>query len=177
MPDALTKRKRPEVMSRIRGRGNKETELALAGLLRQFGITGWRRQQVIKVLDEKQRAQRSHPTNIRTDFIFPKQRVALFVDGCFWHGCPKHCNPMKWLKNSLMPANNLPSPRLQRTGRAFWKKKVTGNNRRDRFVNRQLRRAGWRVVRIWEHELQKRMRVEGRRMKVVEKIRQALERS
>src|ERR1041384_2802609 len=58
------------------------------------------------------------------------------MGGRFWHGCPKHAN---------MPANN----------RTFWKKKLTGNKQRDRLVTRQLRRQGWTVIRIWEHELAK----------------------
>ena len=125
MPDVFTKAKRSEVMSRIRGRGNKETEIALARIFRAEGITGWRR----------------HTALIgNPDFAFRRQRVAIFVDGCFWHGCPKHSN---------MPANN----------RAFWKKKLAGNQARDRLVSRTLRRNGWRVVRIWEHELRKPARV------------------
>ena len=121
MPDVFTKQKRSQVMSRIRGHGNKETELALLGLFRRQGITGWRRHQ---------------PVFGKPDFVFPKTKVAVFVDGCFWHGCPKH---------SSMPRNNRP----------FWRKKLAANKARDRLVNRTLRRAGWRVVRIWEHELAK----------------------
>ncbi len=108
-------------MSRIRGRGNKDTEIALIKLLRRHRITGWRRNQ--KVFGNP-------------DFLFRRNRLALFVDGCFWHGCPKHCK---------IPAGN----------RAFWKKKFAANKTRDRRVNRQLRRLGWRVVRIWEHDLGK----------------------
>jgi DNA mismatch endonuclease (patch repair protein) len=121
MSDVFTKAKRSEVMSRIRGRGNKDTELTLARLLRRQGITGWRRNQ---------------PVFGKPDFIFRKARLAVFVDGCFWHGCPKH---------ATKPANN----------RAFWKKKLAGNKKRDALVTRTLRRAGWRVLRIWEHELAK----------------------
>ncbi len=62
-------------MSRIRSRGNRETEVALAKLFRRNKITGWRRNQ--KLFG-------------KPDFIFPKSRVAIFVDGCFWHGCPWH---------------------------------------------------------------------------------------
>jgi len=119
MPDVFTKAKRSAVMSRIRGRGNKDTELALMKLLRRHHITGWRRNQ--RVFG-------------KPDFVFWQVRFALFVDGCFWHGCPKHCNT---------PANN----------RAFWKKKLAANKSRDRCVNQTLRKAGWHVVRIWEHEL------------------------
>lgn len=125
MPDVFTKAKRSEVVSRIRGRGNKDTEIALARLLRSTGITGWRRRQ---------------PLFGRPDFIFRELRIALFVDGCFWHGCPKHSN---------MPASN----------RAFWKKKLTGDQARDRLVTRTLRKAGWCVIRIWEHELRNPVRV------------------
>jgi DNA mismatch endonuclease, patch repair protein len=121
MPDVFTKRKRSEVMSRIRGRGNRETELTLIKVFRAHAIRGWRRNQ---------------PVFGKPDFVFLHTRVAVFVDGCFWHGCPKHAN---------MPANN----------RAFWKKKLAANIARDRIVRRQLRRQGWRVVRIWEHELAK----------------------
>ncbi|MDD5140478.1 MAG: very short patch repair endonuclease [Verrucomicrobiales bacterium] len=119
MSDVFTKAKRSEVMSRIRGRGNKHTELALAKLFRRNKITGWRRNQ--KVFG-------------KPDFIFPKLKLALFVDGCFWHGCPKH---------GTQPKGN----------RAFWKKKFARNIARDRLVNRALRSANWRVLRIWEHEL------------------------
>jgi DNA mismatch endonuclease (patch repair protein) len=84
------------------------------------------------------------------DFAFRKLRTVIFVDGCFWHGCPKHCSPMKWLRKSSMPANNPPSPKggLRRTGRAFWRRKLSTNMKRDALVTRTLLGAGWRVVRI-----------------------------
>ena len=119
MPDVFTKAKRSEVMSRIRGRGNKDTELALVKLFRRHRITGWRRNQ---------------PVFGKPDFVFLQLKLAVFVDGCFWHGCPKH---------ATKPKNN----------RAFWRRKFSSNKRRDALVTRTLRRAGWRVLRIWEHEL------------------------
>jgi DNA mismatch endonuclease, patch repair protein len=119
VPDIFTKKKRSDVMSRIRGRGNKDTELALAKLFRRHKITGWRRNQ--KILG-------------KPDFIFPKLKLALFVDGCFWHGCPKH---------GTQPRGN----------RVFWKNKFARNMARDVLVTRTLRRSGWRVLRIWEHDL------------------------
>ncbi len=122
MPDVFTKAKRSEVMSRIRSRGNKETELALAKLFRAHKITGWRRH--LKVFGSP-------------DFAFREKCLAVFVDGCFWHGCPRHCK---------IPAGN----------RAFWKKKLSANRKRDRRVNRELRKLGWRVIRIWEHDLARR---------------------
>jgi DNA mismatch endonuclease (patch repair protein) len=165
MADVFSKRKRSEVMSRIRSRGNRDTELALAKLLRRHGIKGWRRHVEIRgraVLPrgpKNQAAQQRRPTNnqrtarpfvakamqgrrsvptfrVKPDFVFLKSRTAIFVDGCFWHGCPKH---------ATKPANN----------RAFWQRKLAGNKKRDRVVNHALRRAGWRVFRVWEHELAK----------------------
>lgn len=73
MSDVFTKAKRSEVMSRVRSRGNKATELALVRLMRAEGITGWRRQQRFFG---------------RPDFVFRKERVAVFVDGCLWHRLP-----------------------------------------------------------------------------------------
>lgn len=86
-PDVFTKAKRSEVMSLIRGKGNKATEVALAKLFRANGITGWRRH---------------YPIEGKPDFAFPKLKLAVFVDGCFWHGCPMHAtltkeNPCFWL--------------------------------------------------------------------------------
>lgn len=119
MPDVFSKAKRSEVMSRIRGGGNRDTELALIRILRANHISGWRRNQ--RVFGSP-------------DFVFPKRKVAVFVDGCFWHCCPKHCN---------FPVSN----------EQFWLRKLSGNKRRDRLVNRTLRGLGWKVIRIWEHEL------------------------
>ena len=123
--DVFSESKRSEVMSRIRGRGNKDTEVALARLLRTARISGWRRHL---------------PLFGKPDFTFRKHRVVIFVDGCFWHACPKH---------ATFPA----------TRRAFWLAKFARNKARDRLVTRALRKNGWRVVRIWEHELRKPARV------------------
>jgi DNA mismatch endonuclease (patch repair protein) len=149
MADVFSKKKRSELMSRIRSHGNKATEVALAKLFRRHGITGWRRQVKIQVTSDRRRVARKArkpgpslvtrhpPLSVRPDFVFARSRTAVFVDGCFWHGCPKHCK---------IPAGN----------RAFWKKKFDANKARDRHVNRELRRLGWLVVRIWEHDLAKR---------------------
>jgi DNA mismatch endonuclease (patch repair protein) len=116
-------------MSRIRSRGNKDTELALAKLLRRNKISGWRRHLEIRKAESGKRKFK-----VRPDFVFRQAWLALFVDGCFWHGCPRH---------GTQPAGN----------RSFWKRKFARNIARDRLVNRALRRANWRVLRIWEHEL------------------------
>ena len=67
------------------------------------------------------------------DLLFASARVAVFVDGCYWHGCPIHGT---WSKANA----------------AFWRQKIEANRRRDRDTNGRLRRAGWTVVRVWEHE-------------------------
>lgn len=108
-------------MSRIRGSGNKATELRLIQIFRANGITGWRRGSKLPG---------------KPDFIFPKRKIAVFVDGCFWHGCPKHGTKPK-------------------TRASFWLAKITGNKARDRRVNRALRGRGWTVIRVWEHELRR----------------------
>jgi DNA mismatch endonuclease (patch repair protein) len=71
---------------------------------------------------------------VRPDFVFTRLRIAVFVDGCFWHCCPLH---------STQPKNNAD----------FWQKKLATNQARDRLVIRTLRAHGWKVLRIWEHDL------------------------
>jgi DNA mismatch endonuclease (patch repair protein) len=119
MVDVFTPKKRSEVMAHIKSRNNRDTELLFASILRANSIWGWRRHAPIKG---------------RPDFVFREVRLAVFVDGCFWHCCPKCGN---------MPANN----------RKFWRLKLGKNKVRDRFVTRTLRAEGWKVLRIWEHEL------------------------
>lgn len=119
MADVFTPELRSRVMAAIKGRGNKDTELRLIAIMRAANIKGWRRNSRLPG---------------KPDFIFPKMRLAVFVDGCFWHGCPKH---------SRMPSSN----------RRYWKAKLEHNQQRDRAVNRQLRAKGWRVMRIWGHAL------------------------
>jgi DNA mismatch endonuclease (patch repair protein) len=69
----------------------------------------------------------------KADLVFLGPRVAVYIDGCFWHGCPEHAT---WPKNN----------------REFWKSKIEENVARDRRVDTALEDAGWRVVRVWEHE-------------------------
>lgn len=73
------------------------------------------------------------PTRCRPDLIVQDQRVAIFVDGCFWHSCPRH---RSW----------------PRANREWWRDKIERNCERDRRLRRELRRNGWKVVRVWEHE-------------------------
>jgi DNA mismatch endonuclease (patch repair protein) len=133
MADIWSKQKRSEVMSLIRSRGNKATELRLIGIFREYGITGWRRNQ---------------PLLGKPDFTFRRERVVVFVDGCFWHGCPR-CYKR--------PSSN----------QKFWDTKVANNRKRDSLVGRELRRLGWRVVRVWQHQLVSPARVAGRVMRAL----------
>ena len=70
----------------------------------------------------------------KPDIVFPYKRLAVFVDGCYWHGCPK-CY------------------REPKTNTEYWKNKIARNQQRAKTVRRQLNRNGWRVMRVWEHEL------------------------
>jgi DNA mismatch endonuclease, patch repair protein len=121
MADVFTRKKRSEIMSRVKGRENLATELRLIGVLRAYGIKGWRRNARLFG---------------KPDFIFPETRTAVFIDGCFWHGCPSH---------GSVPQSN----------RIFWKGKLARNKKRDRLVNKRLKELGWTPLRIWQHELRK----------------------
>lgn len=121
MPDVFTQPKRSEVMSRIRGSGNRDTELRLITLFRANRINAWRRNAAVFG---------------KPDFVFHRARVAVFVDGCFWHRHPG----CKFCYN--------PKSRPQ-----FWLPKFERNVERDRLVTRTLRKAGWKVVRVWECQL------------------------
>jgi len=133
MHDTLSKKARSLLMAEVKGRYNKSTEIKLVRLLRAARVTGWRRH-----LDLPG----------KPDFTFPKERVCMFVDGCFWHGCPKHY---------LAPKDNA----------EFWRKKLMNNRRRDVEVKKMLAGKKYLVVRIWECELR-----DGAR--VIRKIKTAL---
>src|SRR3989344_8892221 len=80
-------------------------------------------------------------TNVATlpgkpDIVFSKQKLAIFMDSCFWHGCKKHC-------------------RLPSTNRSYWRNKIEKNKKRDMAVSKKLKSIGWRTIRIWEHTITK----------------------
>jgi DNA mismatch endonuclease (patch repair protein) len=106
-------------MASVKSSGNRSTEVRLAKILRTHGLVGWRRHQRL-------------PGN--PDFVYRRERVVIFVDGCFWHGCPKCYSP---------PVANA----------EFWKQKLAYNRARDRRLRRELRALGWRVLCVWEHSL------------------------
>ena len=135
MADIFTRAKRSAVMALIRSRGNRATELRLIALMREHGITGWRR---------------NAPVFGKPDFVFRRERIAVFVDGCFWHGCPRH---------ATKPANRA----------EWWAAKLARNAQRDLTVTRALRASGWTVLRIWECAL-----VRARAGRTVARIARAL---
>ena len=104
-------------MAAIRSRGNATTELPLGKLLWAAGLRGYRKQWKVAG---------------KPDFAWPGRKIAIFVDGCFWHGCAK----CKY---------------LPRTNSEFWRNKIETNRARDKRVTRQLRNQGWTVLRFWEH--------------------------
>ena len=112
-------------MSRVKGAGNKATELRLIQIMREHQLRGWRRH--LRIFGNP-------------DFVFLSARLAVFVDGCFWHGCPIHGG---------LPATN----------KAFWLEKLSRNRRRDRQVTRRLKKSEWHVLRIWQHDLRNSERV------------------
>lgn len=110
---------RSRIMSSIRSKSNRSTELALRLALVRAEISGWKLHQ---------------PLPGRPDFFFPRRQLALFVDGCFWHGC-RNCG------------------HIPKTRSKFWSTKINRNKQRDRTATAALRSAGISVIRIWEHEL------------------------
>jgi DNA mismatch endonuclease, patch repair protein len=119
MADTISKEERSRIMARVRSRDNRSTELQLIALLRKGGITGW---------------SRHAPITGKPDVVFREFRLAIFIDGCFWHGCSEHL-------------------RLPKTNSAYWRAKILKNMARDRDASKTLRNKGWVVLRIWEHEL------------------------
>jgi len=106
-------------MKRVR-RADTEAELALHKSLEALGVSFTPHQAV-------------SGTRATPDLVVTGAMLAVFIDGCFWHGCPKH---------RTAPAHNA----------EWWRAKLAANRERDTRVNAELRRAGWRVIRVWEHE-------------------------
>jgi DNA mismatch endonuclease (patch repair protein) len=121
MADVFSKSIRSKVMRAVKSSGNKSTEIKLIEHFKKSKITGWRR---------------NYKLFGKPDFVFPKTRAAIFVDGCFWHG--HDCRNTK-------PADNAD----------YWRGKIARNRRRDVLVTTMLEDRGWRVLRIWECEVKK----------------------
>lgn len=127
----MTRHRNPEVVSRVMARvksQDTQPEIQLRRILHGLGY--------------RFRLHRSDITG-KPDLVFVRQRVAVFVDGDFWHGRQWKTRGFKSLSEQLRTVNN----------RAYWIKKISGNIARDGRVNRHLSRGGWVVVRIWEGRL------------------------
>jgi len=124
--DRVSPKARSRIMSLVKSRHGRTTEKRLRAHLVSRGISGWRMN------------DSSLPG--KPDFVFPHAMLAVFVDGCFWHGCRRCKHP--------------PRSRV-----AFWLAKFVQNRRRDRLVSLQLRRAGWLVLRIRECDLKNSIRI------------------
>lgn len=134
MTDRLDKNTRSRVMASVRSK-NTRLEEKLVAILNDDGLVDYARY-----------AQGLPGT---PDIAFEKQNVAVFLDSCFWHGCPKHLR---------RPSSNT----------VYWQAKIEKNIKRDRRQRAALRRLGWRAIRVWEHEL-------GNPQGIIRKVRRALE--
>lgn len=117
--DHVSKTVRSSIMRAVKSKGGRSTERKLRSAIASQGISGWK-------------------TNVeelpgKPDVVFIRERLAVFVDGCFWHGCPK-CY------------------RRPRSNRSYWDAKVARNIERDRRQRRKLRTLGWSVIQLWEHD-------------------------
>jgi len=117
--DTFSKAERSRIMASVKSRNTKSTELRFISILKDKNITGWRR---------------NYPLVGKPDFVFPRLKIAVFIDGCFWHGCPSHCR---------MPSSNM----------NYWNNKIEKNKIRDKKIKKALKMKQWQVIRIWEHEI------------------------
>ena len=136
MSDIFCKEKRSSVMKAVKSRNTKTTELKMIEIFKELQIIGWRR---------------TYPLIGKPDFVFPKKRIVVFVDGCFWHG--HDCR-------NVTPSDNAD----------FWNAKRAYNKQHDTVVTETLQNKNWTVIRIWECELKKK-----KRDKLMEKIDKLLE--
>ena len=121
MSDVFDKEERSKIMRTVKSKNTKSTELKLIQLFKENHITGWLHNYNVK----------GHP-----DFVFLEKRIAIFVDGCFWHG--HDCR-------NTRPTDNA----------EYWAKKRERNIQRDKEITERFEKRGWKVVRIWECELKK----------------------
>jgi len=119
MADIFNKQRRSKIMRAVKSNRNKSTELKLICYFKENKIVGWRR---------------NYKLFGRPDFVFPKKRIAIFTDGCFWHG--HNCRNTKAKDNKI-----------------YWLKKIQRNKQRDKQVTNFLNQHGWTVMRLWECEL------------------------
>ena len=126
MSDIFPKEKRSAVMKAVKSRNTKTTELKIIQIFKELHITGWRR---------------TYPLVGKPDFVFPRKRIVVFVDGCFWHG-------HEGCKYYVLPKTNV----------EFWKNKIERNRSRDIEERQQLTSMGWHCITIWECQLKPKVR-------------------
>jgi len=122
MPDRFSKEVRSKIMSEIRGKDTKPELLLRKEIFRRgyrYSIN-----------------YRFKELNFRPDLVMVSRKACIFIDGCFWHGCPKCFKPPK-------------------SNKRYWKPKIARNKERDRQQNKYLKKNGWKVIRVWEHDLKK----------------------
>jgi len=124
MTDTFSKEKRSRIMSLIKSKNNKSTEIKLIEIFKSHKIHGW---------------QRNYKVIGKPDFVFLKKKIAIFVDGCFWHG--HNCR-------NTTPKNNS----------SYWRVKQQKNKEHDKTVTNLFYKKKWIVLRIWECELKKKIR-------------------
>ena len=120
MSDTVSKKKRSEIMSKVRSRDSK-IEIDFRKAIWKAGFR-----------------YSKNPTKYfgKPDLVLKKHKIVIFVDSCFWHGCKRHC-------------------RLPATRKKYWTEKIERNKQRDKEVNRHYKKIGWKVIRVWEHNLLK----------------------
>ena len=137
MVDNLKPEDRRKTMQAVKGKGTK-LEKSLFSMLAGMGLKGWK--------------QNVSGVTGKPDVVFVDQKVAIFVDGCFWHGCP------------------VCQRKLPQTNPEYWERKIARNVELAKRHNEQLHRDGWEVVRVWEHEITRK----NSRQAIRIRIRQAL---
>lgn len=119
MVDKVTAEVRSETMRRVKSK-NTSLELKVRSALYKRGL----------------RYRLNYPLPGKPDIIFPKQKIVIFIDSCFWHGCPEHLRK---------PASNI----------IYWSEKIKKNIARDKMVNKKYKEMDWKIIRLWEHDLKK----------------------
>ncbi len=135
-------KKRSATMAAIRSKNNKSTELPLKMALVRSGVKGWR----------------TNDTNIKgkPDIYFTIQKLAIFVDGCFWHGC-KMCG------------------HIPKTRESFWSAKISRNIQRDKSINGFLKKSDIKVLRFWEHEVRDQKNLRSITTKIMKELKNEIQ--
>ncbi len=119
MADTFSIAERSAIMQKVKSKGNLSTEQRLIAIFKAYNIRSWRR---------------NYPVKGKPDFVFPSKKIAVFADGCFWHG--HHCH-------NIIPKQNA----------EYWDRKRQRNIDRDKKVTADFESRGWKVIRFWECDI------------------------